>query len=427
LQEKMNKASICTIGDEILIGQIVDTNSSMISRKLNSAGIEVTRMLSIGDREHEIIESLSNELKNNNIVIVTGGLGPTKDDITKQALAKLSGSRGWRMDERQSEVIVRILHSRGLEVLDVNRNQALVPDMCEVIVNRLGTAPIMVFHFSEEKFGHKAALYSLPGVPFEAEGAIDEVVDDICKHFETGAICHRTIMTYGMAESALSKLIEPWESALPPKMHLAYLPNLKTGVRLRLSVFGGNPEENERLIDSKIDELSSILGNTIYSFKDDTLENAIGERLRKAGQTLSAAESCTGGNIAAALTSIPGASAYFQGSVTSYDCSVKTSVLGVSQSIIDTYGVVSSETAAAMAEGVRNLLHTDYSVSTTGLAGPAGDGSSVPVGTVWVGISTPEGTFTRKFQYGNDRKRNIERFTSSALYSILQAIENKLK
>lgn len=420
----MYNASICTIGDEILIGQIVDTNSSMISRKLNCAGIQVTRMLSIGDNENEIISNLSNELKHNNIVIVTGGLGPTKDDITKQALAKLSGSKAWKMDERQSEIIIKILHTRGLEVLDINRNQALVPDRCEVIVNRLGTAPIMAFHFGEEQFGHIAALYSLPGVPFEAEGAIDEVVADICSHFDTGTISHRTVMTYGMAESALSKLIEPWESALPPQMHLAYLPNLQTGVRLRLSVFGGSETENEVLIGEQIDRLSSILGDTIYSYKDDTLENAIGEILTRSGKTLAAAESCTGGNIAAALTSVPGASAYFFGSVTSYDCSVKTGVLEVPQSILDTYGIVSSETAAAMAEGVRKFLHTDYSVSTTGLAGPSGDGSDTPVGTVWVGVCTPEGTMTRRFQYGNDRKRNIERFTSSALYTLLQALKN---
>ena len=225
----MNSASICTIGDEILIGQIVDTNSSHISQALNSLGIRVTRMLSIGDDHKVIVSSLEAELAENDIVIVTGGLGPTKDDITKKALAELSGSKEIKTDSRQLEIIHRILSARGLDVLDINLAQADVPDTCTVIPNRLGTAPIMVFDFPEERFGHKATLYSLPGVPFEALGALEDILSDIKTKCSISDIYHRTVMTFGLAESALSKLIEEWEDNLPEDMHLAYLPNTLTG------------------------------------------------------------------------------------------------------------------------------------------------------------------------------------------------------
>jgi nicotinamide-nucleotide amidase len=244
----MTTASICTIGDEILIGQIVDTNSSHISQSLNSLGVKVNRMTSIGDDHDTIVNSLAEELKDNDVVIVTGGLGPTKDDITKAALACLAGSSEYKADERQLEIIRKILSSRGLDILDINIAQASVPQACEVIPNRLGTAPIMVFRFPEERFGHKATLYSLPGVPFEALGALPEVMEDIRIHNSLSDIYHHTVMTYGIAESALAKMIEEWEDALPSDMHLAYLPNALTGVRLRLSIYGGIKEEQEARI-----------------------------------------------------------------------------------------------------------------------------------------------------------------------------------
>ena len=227
----MTTASICTIGDEILIGQITDTNSAHISRALNSLGIKVTQMLSIGDEHDAIIEGLEGELRKNNIVIVTGGLGPTKDDITKASLAELSCSKGYRTDEAQLEIIRRILSSRGLDLLDINIAQASVPDTCKVIPNKLGTAPIMVFDFPEERFGHKATLYALPGVPFEAIGALNDILEDIKSNYSISDIYHRTVMTFGIAESALSKLIEPWEDSLPKDMHLAYLPNNTESIR----------------------------------------------------------------------------------------------------------------------------------------------------------------------------------------------------
>ena len=423
----MTQASICTIGDEILIGQIVDTNSSHISRMLNSSGIKVTRMLSIGDEHATIVNALENELKVNDIVIVTGGLGPTKDDITKSALACLSGTDSYRTDERQLQIVHDILSARGLDILDINLAQASVPNTCEVIPNRLGTAPVMVFRFSEERFGHKATLYSLPGVPFEALGAMPDIMSDIMQHFPVSDIYHRTIMTYGIPESALAKLIEEWEDNLPDDMHLAYLPNQLTGVRLRLSIYGGIREEEEARINAQIELLKPILGTSMYSDHDDTLEGCIGRILSENGKTLSVAESCTGGNISGMMTSIPGSSGYYLGSVTSYANSVKTNVLGVPEAVIADHGAVSSECVAAMAEGVRRLTGSDFSVATSGIAGPGGGSDEKPVGLVWVGVSSENGTETYSFRFRHDRKRNIERFTASALNILRLKLVNELK
>ena len=418
----MTQASICTIGDEILIGQIVDTNSSHISRALNSLGIKVSRMVSIADDHDQIISSLAEELRSNDIVIVTGGLGPTKDDITKKALAELSGTENYCINDAQLAIIHKILSSRGLDVLDINRDQALVPDNCEVILNHLGTAPIMVFRFPEEKFGHKSTLYSLPGVPFEALGALEEVLQDIKVNNSISDIYHKTIMTYGIAESALSKKIEEWENNLPSDMHLAYLPNPLTGVRLRLSIYGGNKDEQAARVEKEFSCLKEILSEYIYSETEDTLQDNIGRLLINAGKTISAAESCTGGMISHLFTSVPGSSSYFLGSVTSYANSVKENVLNVPADIIKNHGAVSSECAAAMAEGVRKLTGSDYAVSTTGIAGPTGGTEEKPVGTVWIGVSSEKGTETYKIQYNGDRQRNIERSSAYALNLIRKKI-----
>ncbi|MBR5955711.1 MAG: nicotinamide-nucleotide amidohydrolase family protein, partial [Bacteroidales bacterium] len=278
---------------------------------------------------------------------------------------------------------------------------------------------IMVFRFPAERFGHAATLYSMPGVPFETTNALPDVIDDIRTHNDITSICHKTVMTYGMAESALSKKIEAWEDALPEDMHLAYLPNPLTGVRLRLSIYGGDREDEQKRIDAEIAKLKAILGDLIYSECDDTLENAIGRILKKTGKTLSAAESCTGGEISHLITTVPGSSSYYLGSVTSYAIPVKENVLGVTPLLILEHGVVSSEVAAAMADGVRRLTGSDYSVATTGFAGPGGGDERYPEGTVWVGVATPDGIYTKMFQYHNDRKRNIERFAASALYFLL--------
>lgn len=425
----MLKASICTIGDEILIGQIVDTNSSALSRALGSLGIKVTGMLSIGDDRQDIISTLSTLLSQNDIVITTGGLGPTKDDITKEALAALCGSTGWYEHAGQLEIIHRILRSRGLDVLDVNRAQARVPEGCEVIENKLGTAPVMAFRMAPGRFSHPCTLYALPGVPFEAVGAIPDVMEDIRTHHRgelSDVITHRNVMTYGIAESALAKMISHWEDALPPEIHLAYLPDPLVGVKLRLSIYGGNEQENGRILDSETTKLLSIIGPYVYACQEDSLEHAVGTILRKHGKTLSAAESCTGGEISHLITTVPGSSAYYLGSVTSYAISVKERVLGVDPDTIRKNGVVSAQVAEAMATGVRRLTGSDYSVSTTGLAGPGGDDFN-PEGTVWIAVSSEQKTISRKFNFRNDRKRNIERFAASALYLLLGMLREELE
>lgn len=422
----MTRASICTIGDEILIGQIVDTNSSHISKALNAAGVKVTRMLSIGDDHDTILESLSAELAENDIVIVTGGLGPTKDDITKTALARLSGSETYKTDERQLKIVHDILSARGLDVLDINLAQASVPDTCEVIPNKLGTAPIMIFRFDDKRFGHKATLYSLPGVPFEAIGALPDVMADIKTHNSLSDIHHRTIMTYGIAESALSKMIEEWEDNLPSDMHLAYLPNALTGVRLRLSIYGGDKEDCAARIEAEFSKLRPVLGNHIYSEHEDTLEGCVGRILRESGKTLSVAESCTGGMISSLFTSMAGSSEFYLGSVTSYANSVKENTLGVPAEIIKNHGAVSSECVAAMAEGVRRLTGSDYSVATSGIAGPGGGTPDKPVGLVWIGVSSEKSTETYCLRFRHDRKRNIERFSASAVNLLRLKLVNEI-
>jgi nicotinamide-nucleotide amidase len=422
----MTTASICTIGDEILIGQIVDTNSAHISRALNDLGIRVSEMVSTGDRLADIISTLENGLRKNDIVIVTGGLGPTKDDITKKALAMLSEAKCWKRDPEQLEIIHRILSARGLDVLEINLAQADVPDTCTVIPNRLGTAPIMAFDFPEERFGHKATLYSLPGVPFEAIGALNDVMTDIKAKFSVSDIYHKTVMTFGIAESALSEMISEWEDNLPEDMHLAYLPNPLTGVRLRLSIYGGERQAQEERIKERLESLKGILGDAMYSDEDDTLETCIAKLLKGTGKTVSTAESCTGGSIAAMLTSVAGSSEYFLGSVVSYANSVKSGVLGVNEKIIAEHGAVSSECVAAMAEGVRKLTGSDFSIATSGIAGPGGGSDAKPVGLVWIGVSSQKSTETFSMIFKGDRKRNIERFAANALNILRKKLVNEL-
>ena len=422
----MTTASICTIGDEILIGQIVDTNSAHISRALNDLGIRVSEMVSTGDRLADIISTLENGLRKNDIVIVTGGLGPTKDDITKKALAMLSEAECWKRNPEQLEIIHRILSARGLDVLEINLAQADVPDTCTVIPNRLGTAPIMAFDFPEERFGHKATLYSLPGVPFEALGALNDVMADIRSKFSVSDIYHKTVMTFGIAESALSEMISEWEDNLPEDMHLAYLPNPLTGVRLRLSIYGGERQAQEERIKERIEALKGILGDAMYSDEDDTLETCIAKLLKGTGKTVSTAESCTGGSIAAMLTSVSGSSEYFLGSVVSYANSVKSGVLGVDEKIIAEHGAVSSECVAAMAEGVRKLTGSDFSIATSGIAGPGGGSDAKPVGLVWIGVSSQKSTETFSMVFKGDRKRNIERFAANALNILRKKLVNEL-
>ena len=434
----MTTASICTIGDEILIGQIVDTNSSKISQALNRIGVKVRYMLSIGDDREEIITKLDKCLKQTDIVIVTGGLGPTKDDITKEALASLSGATGYKESPEQLAIVKRILGARHIDLLDINIAQAQVPDSCEVIPNRLGTAPCMKFPFEETRYGHRAVLYSLPGVPYEAEGLLEDILNDIKEHFTLEKIIHKNIITFGVPESVLSKQIEDWEDALPEWLHLAYLPNATIGIRLRLSCYGADDESRVARMDEEIEKLREILGTTVYGTGDDTLQSIL-PRLLKCPpeaayqETLSVAESCTGGHLSELITSIPGCSKYYNGSVTSYSNDVKINVLGVNPDIIEKFGAVSRECAEAMARGVANLMDTDYSIATTGIAGPDGGSPEKPVGTCWIAAAHRDRTTgavevvsKKVLSMSASRDVNIKRFASNALDLLRRLAEQQL-
>ena len=434
----MKTAAICAIGDEILIGQIVDTNSSHISRALGAIGVRVAGISAIGDDRASIISHIDNLLKNNDIVIVTGGLGPTRDDITKDALATLSGAKGYRRSEEQAAIIESILSRRGIEMLEANRAQADVPDTARVIVNKLGTAPIMEFVFEPDRYGHKALLYSMPGVPYETLAALGDVTEAIKSHFDTDGILHRTICTFGMAESVLAKTIEAWESALPDYLHLAYLPNAIYGVRLRLSLYGAGEPGRKDAMDVAVKELYGLLGNYIYGEGDDTLQTVIPRLLQSPPQaayqeTIAAAESCTGGLVSNLITSVPGSSAYYKGSVTSYANEVKINLLNVPEEILEKYGAVSRECAEAMARGAAILIDTDWSVATTGIAGPGGGSEAKPVGTCWT-AAAHRNPFTGEVEVVSrlvrsasaSREVNMQRFASNALNLLRLFMQQKL-
>lgn len=411
----MTTASICTIGDEILIGQIVDTNSSKIASALNAAGVKVNEMISVSDNGTEILNGLEHCLRTSHVVVVTGGLGPTKDDITKKTLADLTGAVKYYESAEQLEVIRRVLTVRGIEMSDINLAQASVPETCKVIVNECGTAPCMQFEFPENKYGHKCLLFSLPGVPFEAEAAIPKVIAAIKENYPLENIFHKTLCTFGIPESTLAKRIEEWEDHLPENLHLAYLPNPILGVRLRLSIYGIGEEEGKQELDRYTETLRPLLGNALYGQEEDSLQSVIGNILKNNGKTVAVAESCTGGMLASLFTSVAGSSAYFYGGVISYDNSVKTGVLKVKKETLDRYGAVSRECVEEMAAGVRNLMKTDYAIATSGIAGPGGGTADKPVGTVWVAAASGERVVTEKFSFSGSRKLNIERFASHAM------------
>ena len=413
----MVTATICTIGDEILIGQIVDTNSSKISTALNSIGVKVISMVSTSDTEQDITNTVERALKSSNIVVITGGLGPTKDDITKKTLGTLTGATGYVENQEQLEIITRILSARGMVPLsDLNRGQASVPNTCKVIPNEIGTAPCMEFEIAEKKYGHKTVIYSLPGVPFEAEAAIPKVLDSIKSHFQLQKIFHKTICTFGIPESTLAQQIEDWEDNLPDNLHLAYLPSPLLGVRLRLSIYGVDEQTGKLELSENETKLKQMLGNAVYGEGETSLQETIGKTLKAKGMTVGVAESCTGGFLASLFTSLPGASEYFYGGVVSYDNSVKMNILGVSKEVLDTCGAVSQECAEQMAAGAQKVLGTDYAIATTGIAGPSGGTAEKPVGTIWIAVATPEGITSKKFAFNSTRRNiNIERFAANAL------------
>ena len=406
----MIKATIITIGDEILIGQIVDTNSASISKHLNTAGITVEEKLSIGDEANQIEQTLQRVLLSSQVVIITGGLGPTKDDITKHTLARIFNS-SMHEDERVCEHVRTLLERRGISFNDLNRGQAMVPDCCTVLFNAYGTAPGMWF---ETESG--AVVISLPGVPFEMEHLMeDEVMPRLKAHFSLHANVHRTMITAGLPESMLAERIEEWEDALPRWMKLAYLPAPNI-VRLRLSAYDREDGQAAReAINAEFDKLHNIISGHIVGFEGATMQSLVHEIMRERGLTLATAESCTGGTIASLFTAMAGASAYFLGGVVAYANEVKRDVLGVNYDDIMTHGAVSETVARQMAEGVRRTTGADYAIATTGIAGPTGGSEAKPVGTVWMAVATPTHTVAVMRNSGLDRGQIISRASAYAI------------
>ena len=410
----MITAQIITIGDEILIGQIVDTNSTYISRKLSEAGIHVTKKISVADKEEEIIRTVNEALMESDIVLMTGGLGPTKDDITKLTLCKYFQT-SLRFDESTFRNLETLFKARGKVVTEINRKQAEVPENCIVIPNGRGTAPGMWFEnppataqSSWWRTRDNRVLVSMPGVPQEMKVMMEEsVLTKLKEKFKTPFILHKNILTQGIGESALAEMIMDWENNLATDMRLAYLP--ATGqVRLRISVSGENKNELQQRVGEKVTELQKIAGDFIYGFDDDSLEMIIGKLLREKKATLCTAESCTGGYIAHKITSVPGSSDYFTGSVVAYANEVKENFLNVPADLINKYGAVSEQVAGLMAVNSRNIFDTDYSIACSGIAGPDGGTEEKPVGTVWIGVATPEGVKIKLLRLGKGRLKVIE-------------------
>lgn len=402
------RADIITIGDEILIGQIIDTNSAWIAARLGEVGVTIRRKYSIGDRREEIISAVNESLSQSELTIITGGLGPTKDDITKRVLAEVFDSE-LVLDQATYDRVERMMAARGIDFNDLNKGQALVPACCTVLANHKGTAPGMWF----ERDGR--VVVSLPGVPFEMEALMSEcVLPRVKEHFSLRSVVHKTAITFGMAESMLAAKIAPWEESLPAHLHLAYLPS-PSQLRLRLSVYDMDKEEATREIDEWFDKLMPLLGDLFVGWGDATVQSAVADILTHRGETLSAAESCTGGALSAKFTAMSGASEYFWGGVVSYDNSVKENLLGVSRENLERYGAVSEQVAREMAEGVRRACGTTYGVATTGIAGPTGGTPDKPVGTVWMAVAGPLGTVAKVLVHGKVRAINIERAASAAI------------
>ena len=410
------KATIITIGDEILIGQILDTNSRYISRALNAHGIVVAERTSIGDNRTQIIKTLDRALCQSEVVIITGGLGPTKDDITKHTLCDYFGST-LRYNEHEAEHIRAMLEARNISFNELNQGQAMVPECCTVLHNAHGTAPGMWFEHEGR------VVISLPGVPFEMQHLIDEeVMPRLTSRFELREIVHRTMITFGIAESILAERIEEWEEALPDYLHLAYLPAPNV-VRLRLSAYEVEGKEIRQEIDREFDKLRSIIPNNIAGFEEATVEELVHNILIERGEKLAVAESCTGGVIASKFTAQAGASAYFMCGVVSYSNESKCNVLGVSTSDIEQFGAVSEQVAKAMAQGVKAISGANFAISTTGIAGPTGGSKEKPIGTVWIGIATPEKCYAILKNCGTDRSQIISRATAYAIAMLYEELK----
>jgi len=407
-------AEIITIGDEILIGQIVDTNSAFIAKELNKIGISVYQITSVQDEREHILQALKDAQTRARIVIVTGGLGPTKDDITKHTFCEFFNDKLVKNKAVLEHVEALFKSFVSTPISEVNRNQAMVPSRATVLYNANGTAPGMWMESEGVSF------ISLPGVPFEMKGLmLSAVIPKIVKDFNRPHIIHKTLVTYGLGESAIAEKIEDWEENLPPFVKLAYLPNLGK-VRLRLTAKGSNRKILKAAIEDEFSKLYPLIGDIIYGIEDEeTLEELVAKLFTAKKMTLSTAESCTGGKIAQKITALSGASNYFKGSVVSYATETKINVLKVPKELINKHSVVSAEVAKSMAENVKKLLKTDFSIATTGNAGPTKGDSNVEIGTVYIAIATPNGVFAEKFMMGKHRNRIVQKTVNKA-FELLQ-------
>lgn len=413
------QAEIITIGDEILIGQIVDTNSAFISKVLNSIGVSVYQITSVQDHKQHILDALHEAQERVDIVLITGGLGPTKDDITKHTLCEFFNDTLVQNDAVLANVEHLFKKYIQTPISEINRQQALVPKTATVLMNKFGTAPGMWFEKDNVVF------VSMPGVPYEMKALMNyEVLPRIQKQFKLPYILHKTVLTYGMGESAIADKIEGWENNLPSHIKLAYLPNLGK-VRLRLSAKGNNKQHLEEEVNNLIGQLQPLIGDIIYGLENDhELEVLLGKLLTQKKLSLSVAESCTGGMVAEKITSVPGASTYFKGSVVTYATQTKVEVLGVDAKLIEDYSVVSAQVAEAMATQVKKLYKSDFAIATTGNAGPSKGDANAEVGTVFIAIATPTSVFSQKFNMGNHRIKVVNKAVNKAFEMLQKEILN---
>lgn len=411
------KAEIITIGDELLIGQTIDTNSAWIGAELSKIGFDIHRKTSVHDRREDILEALGGVCKDTDLVIITGGLGPTSDDITKPVLCEFFNTR-LIPDERVLENIRNLMKRRGFELNENNRLQSLVPESCTILPNAVGTAPGMWF----EK--ENRILISLPGVPTEMKYLMTEhAIPALRKRFKSQVIIHKNIMTYGTYEAKLAEILTDFETELPGFIRLAYLPSFGV-IKLRLTATGKDKPALYGAMEEQVNKLRRIIPEYIFSEEEESLEMVTGRLLREKKRSVCTAESCTGGRIANLITSVAGSSDYFAGSVIAYSNEVKIKLLGVNRKTLEDYGAVSEQTARQMAEGGRKLLGTDYCVAVTGIAGPSGGSEEKPSGTVWIAVSSEAGTTAEKYVFGSDRIINIERFSRAALNLLRKQILN---
>lgn len=407
----MTEVEIINIGDELLIGQVVNTNAADMAKMLNKAGFDVRKTSVIGDEAEIIRSSLQSAMQRAAVVLITGGLGPTKDDITKKVLAEEFDS-SLVMNEQVRTHVERYFASKGLPFTPTNAEQALVPDKCRVVFNSVGTAPGMCF----EKNGK--LVFSMPGVPFEMRTMMPEVIEIMKQHFKSEAVEYKTLLVSGIGESFLSDKLEGFEANLPKGISLAYLPKGGT-IRLRLTAKGADRNKVTDMLDQQTELLLASVKDYFMGFECDNIAETLGERLLENGKTIATAESCTGGNIAHLITLVAGSSRYYKGSVVSYANEVKEKVLGVRAGDLQQYGAVSEEVVKQMAEGVKRLLKTDYAIATSGIAGPSGGSDEKPVGTVWIAVAGERGCVAEKFLFNTTRDNFIERTSNQAILMLL--------